>query len=157
MQRLGRVVSKITDPTFRKRGFIHTEIISRWKTIVGEDLSAACIPQRISFPARQSGPGVLHVRVEGARATELQHVAPLVIERINTYFGYRAIDAMRLTQDEIPKAPASAAVPPTPTDQAEKAETHGQLARTHDPELRDALAALGRRIQDAQPTTSSGD
>jgi hypothetical protein len=154
LQRLGRLISKITDPAIRKRGFVHTEIINRWAAIVGEELAEASVPQRISYPSRQGEPAMLQVRVDSARATELQHMTPLVIERVNTYFGYRAIGGMRLTQDEIRKAPTPKPGPePGPTAPPSAAPNSGpamedeRIAQTRDPALREALAALGQRLR----------
>ena len=159
LQRLGRLISKITDPAIRKRGFVHTEIINRWEAIVGEELAEASVPQRISYPSRQGEPAVLQVRVESARATELQHMTPLVIERVNTYFGYRAIGGMRLTQDEIRKTPtpkSSSEIGPEPgpvvhspviPDEGPATAMDDRIARTRDPALRAALTALGQRLR----------
>ena len=170
LQRLGRLISKITDPAIRKRGFVHTEIINRWAAIVGEELAESSVPQRISYPSRQGEPAVLQVRVDSARATELQHMTPLVIERVNTYFGYRAIGAMRLTQDEIRKTPTAGSAtssgptptlgpeeqPPAPPDDGRPTVMDDQIARTRDPALREALAALGQRLRGSRPDPSSG-
>ncbi|MCE2491485.1 MAG: DUF721 domain-containing protein [Alphaproteobacteria bacterium] len=160
-RRLGRVIGKITDPALRKRGFVHTEIVRRWAAIVGEELSRASAPQRISYPTRQAEPGVLHVRVESARATELQHMTPLVIERVNTYFGYRAIGAVRLSQHEIGTAPESSAAQPAPAEDDRPGEEQpdgidARLARTRDPALREALAALGKRLRGSSSDPPSG-
>ena len=47
--------------------------------------------------------GTLHVRVgSGALALELQHLEPVVIERINTYFGYRAVERLKLVHGPLP-------------------------------------------------------
>tara|TARA_Y100001960_G_scaffold258971_2_gene278664 strand:- start:1375 stop:1851 length:477 start_codon:yes stop_codon:yes gene_type:complete len=147
LQRLGRIIHQITDPAIRKRGFLHTEIINRWDSIVGKDLSDTSIPQRVSHPTRQGKPAVLHVCVESARATEFQHMTPLVIERVNTYFGYRAIGAVRLSQDEIKKQPLQASDPPTTRDQELPAALANRIAQTRDIELREALKALGKHLQ----------
>jgi len=147
LQRLGRIINQITDPAIRKRGFLHTEIISRWDVIVGEDLSNASIPQRISHPSRQGMPAVLHVCVESARATEFQHMTPLVIERVNTYFGYRAIGAVRLSQDEIKKETLSVPSHSVTSDQKLPAALAARISKTRDLGLREALEALGKRLQ----------
>jgi hypothetical protein len=147
LQRLGRIINQITDPAIRKRGFLHTEVISRWDVIVGDDLSKASIPQRISHPSRHGEPAVLHVCVESARATEFQHMIPLVIERVNTYFGYRAIGAVRLNQNEIKKEPLSVLSPSVTSAQKLPAALENRISETRDLGLREALKALGKRLQ----------
>ena len=147
LQRPGRIISQITDPAIRKRGFIHTEIISRWDAIVGDHFSNVSIPQRISYPSRHGEPAVLHVCVESARATEFQHMTTLVIERVNTYFGYRAIGGIRLSQVEIRKATPGASSPTATPGQELPVLLGNQIEETRDPALREALKALGKRLQ----------
>ena len=154
LQHLGRVIGRITDPALRKRGFVHTGVVNRWDAIVGAELSRASAPRRISWPTRQAEPGVLHVRVESARATEIQHMTPLIVERVNAYFGYRAIGAVRLTQGGTGAAPGSVGgTRATPAEGDRRGRGQGRpegvddrVARTRDPALREALAALGRRL-----------
>ena len=163
LQRLGRVVNRITSPALRKRGFVHAGIVNRWSAIVGEELSRASAPRRISWPTRRAEPGVLHVRVESARATEIQHMTPLIIERVNAYFGYPAIGAVRLTQGGTGAAQDSSGARPAPTedDRSDRGrerpeDIDARLARTRDPALREALAALGRRLRAGPPDAPSG-
>ena len=163
LQRLGRVIGRITTPALRKRGFVHAGIVNRWSAIVGEELSRASAPRRISWPTRRAEPGVLHVRVEGAQATELQHMTPLIIERVNAYFGYHAIGAVRLTQGGTGAAPGSSGAHSTPAEDDRPDRGQGRLegidasvARTRDPELRKALAALGKHLRAGPPDTPSG-
>lgn len=153
LQHLGRVIGRITDPALRKRGFVHAGVVNRWGAIVGAELSRVSAPRRISWPTRQAEPGVLHVRVESARATEIQHMTPLIIERVNAYFGYRAIGAVRLTQDGTWAAPDSGGARSTAAEGDLPGRGRGRpegigdhVARTRDPALREALAALGRRL-----------
>ena len=154
LQHLGRVIGRITDPALRKRGFVHAGVVNRWDAIVGAELSRVSAPRRISWPARrQAEPGVLHVRVESARATEIQHVPPLIVERVNAYFGYRAIGAVRLTQGGTGAAPGAGGVRSTPAADDRRGRGRGRpeglddrVARPRDPALREALAALGRRL-----------
>ena len=42
----------------------------------------------------------------GAAAIEVQHASPQLIERINTYFGHRAIRQLRLLQLHLPPVAA---------------------------------------------------
>ena len=157
MRSLGRIVSKLTGKTYRRRGFIHTEIITRWSAIVGEELAGASLPQRISFPAGENDPGILHVRVEGARAIELQHMTPLVVERINAYFGYHAVGTLRMSQGEGPRVPETIAAAPPMPDREREIALDDQVARTRNPELRDALKALGRVVHATQQGSAAED
>jgi hypothetical protein len=48
-------------------------------------------PESIRFPAGRKGEGTLTLTVEGAHAPMLQHLGPMIIERVNRFFGYEAI------------------------------------------------------------------
>lgn len=94
---LGRVVAK--------QGFSGADILVSWPEIVGERLGALSQPVKVDWPRRprdgaraSSEPGALVVRAESAAALELQHLAPLVIERVNAFYGWRCIGRLVLKQ-----------------------------------------------------------
>ncbi len=135
------IMSAITAPAMRRQGFARTEVLSRWAEIVGPELAAGCQPERITFKRDGSG-AVLKVRVEPGLGPEIQHCEPAIIERINGYFGYRAVQALSLIQaplqeDGRPRDPS-------------KANGGDDPAEPRQPGLKGALAALGRRIKAAE-------
>src|SRR5512144_3159687 len=98
LRALGETVDAVARPMLGRRGFAGGRVVAEWGSIVGEHLAARSLPERVTRPADGRGGGTLHVRVaSGALAVELQHVEPVIIERINTYFGYRAVARLRLT------------------------------------------------------------
>ncbi len=69
----------------------------------GARSSASATPRcprrnRSAFPRAASRAGVLTLLVEGAHAPLMQHLAPLIIERVNRFFGYAAIDRLVFRQ-----------------------------------------------------------
>lgn len=150
-RRLRLALNKVMKGPFAKRGFSQTEILSRWPTIVGPMLAQHSCPERLTFEREKAAGANLLVRVEGAFGLELQHLAPQVIERINTYFGYRAVARLSILQGPIPRQsprPRAAARGLTP---AEEKSVVDAVAATRDPELAQALAALGRAVVAASP------
>lgn len=145
---LADLVSAQIAETLQKAGFAATEVVTRWDEIVGEDLARRCSPIKIAWPKRTQAtaepePGTLHVRVEAPFALEVQHMAPVVIERVNAFFGWRCVAAMRLTQ--VPMAPKKrpADRKPAPADERRLAEA---LAGFEDEGLRQAVARFGRAV-----------
>lgn len=79
-------------------GFAEPEVLLRWPEVVGERLSGLCTPVKVSYSRANRLGATLVVRVEGARAPEVEHLGPRIIERVNQFYGYRAIDRLKVTQ-----------------------------------------------------------
>jgi hypothetical protein len=82
---------------------------------------------------------VLVLRVEGPRAIEVQHRSGQILERVNSYFGYRAVAEMRVLQAPVARKAARPAAQPQPIDR----EALPQSAEIEDQGLRGALLRLG--------------
>lgn len=150
-RRLRLALSKVMKGPFAKRGFSQTEILSRWPTIVGPMLAQHSCPERLTFEREKAAGANLLVRVEGAFGLELQHLTPQVIERINTYFGYRAVARLSILQGPIPRQSPRARAAVRELTTAEEKSVADTVAATRDPELAQALAALGRAVVAANP------
>lgn len=143
-------LNRVTAAVRRRRGLTEAGLIADWATIVGDGLAEECAPQRLVRGADGVG-GTLHIRVTGPLALELQHLEPLVIERINGYFGYRAVARLSLHQGPLaPRRTKKAPLRPQPDAQAE-ARLAPLLAGIEDDELRDALERLGRGVLARRP------
>jgi hypothetical protein len=127
-----------------KRGLATGRLIAEWRTIVGPSLADSSLPQRLTRPQDGAG-GTLTIKVRPGAAIEVQHWEPLIVERINAHFGFRAVDHLRLVQGVVPRPPGAPVRPPVvPVDDP---VLTGQVAGIDDPELRDALLRLGRRVR----------
>src|SRR5215207_2906273 len=98
----GELVGQIGGMAFRRFGFVQSAIVSRWSEIVGERYARVSSPESIRFPAGRKSGGVLTLLVEGAHAPLVQHLAPLIIERVNRFFGHAAVDRVVFRQGRIP-------------------------------------------------------
>jgi hypothetical protein len=150
---LADLVQPVIGPVLTRRGFGTSSLVLFWDDIVGERLAAMSQPVQVQWPAAQcdrvseSGhvPATLIVRVESGFALELQHLAPLVIERVNAYFGWRCISRLKLKQGPLAGRPAARRVaPPIDKDAAEAAQK--LIGSTVGEPLRQALTRLGARI-----------
>jgi len=148
---IGTYVAKALDPVARARGFATTALLSDWPAIAGHELARFTMPDRVIWPRRHDESAgapirghrregaTLVLRVQGPRAIEVQHRSAQILERVNAYFGYRAITEMRFLQGPIGRmaAPRPAPKPPLPAYALPKSAgiQHEGLAR--------ALARLG--------------
>jgi hypothetical protein len=135
--------------SFRRFGFVQSSIVSRWSEIVGARYARVSAPESIRFPAGKRSGGVLHLVVEGAHAPMMQHVAPIVIERVNRFFGYAAVERVQFRQGMVQVAKAKARTAP-PSLRPIPAELGDSLRAVADPELRACLEALARGVADAE-------
>ncbi|SFI69393.1 hypothetical protein SAMN05216304_103192 [Bosea sp. OK403] len=160
---LADLIDDCLAPALAAQGFAGRAIVSLWPEIVGERLAARSRPLKIDWPRRRPAPGessdpaTMVVRVEGAFALEMQQLAPLVLERVNTHLGWRAVGKLVLKQGPV-EAPATRQVPPPP-DPATVARVAQQVSSIADPELRAALERLGRSVgagsRHGRPDTAS--
>lgn len=145
LKRVPALLPRLLEPAARRRGLVDARLLTDWAAIVGPDLAARCQPIKLGRDRDGAG-GVLHLRVSGGAALELQHSAPQVIERINTHFGYPAVAQLRLVQAPLAHtAPRSPHARRTPTAD-ELAAIERAVADVADPALREALAGLGRAM-----------
>ncbi len=147
---LADLIDDCLAPALAAQGFAGRAVVSLWPEIVGERLAARSRPLKIDWPRRRPSPGetpepaVLVVRVEGAFALDMQHLGPVVLERVNTHLGWRAVGRLVLKQGPV-EAPAIRK-PPPPPDAAVQARVALQVADIVDPGLREALVRLGCSI-----------
>lgn len=150
LRNVAPLVGNLTRPLVRKRGFFQTEIILHWAEIVGRDLEKYTMPLKYSPPPKESiAGGTLLIRVVGPVALELQHRMPQIIERVNSYFGYRAINKITMLQGDISR-PERTVHRPTEVPEADISPTsQADLEKIENPHLREVLARLGRHIAGA--------
>ena len=134
---IGALVPALTRPAFRKRAPGSAQVMADWAQIVGPELSATTTPRRLSG-------GTLTLACTGPVALELQHLSDQVLARVNGHLGRVVVERLRFVQN--PAAPPQAP-PARPRPPAAAVEVPGIPPGP----WRDALAALGQRIGDADP------
>jgi hypothetical protein len=100
----GDLVGEIAGTSFKRFGFIQGAVVSRWPEIVGDRYAKVSTPESIRFPAGKKSGGTLTLTVEGAHAPLMQHLGPLIIERVNRFFGYEAVSKLAFRQGRLSKA-----------------------------------------------------
>lgn len=140
--------------SFRRFGFVQHSIVSRWSEIVGERYGKVSSPESIKFPTGKKVGGVLTLLVDGAHAPLIQHLTPMIVERVNRFFGYAAINRIVFKQG---KPPAPAPRPERPQLRPVPKELGEGLREIADPELRACLESLAAQIaaSTGAPTVSN--
>jgi hypothetical protein len=134
---------------FKKQGFAATELVTRWKDIVGADIAAHAEPVKLQWPREVNGeptePATLVLRVEGPVSIEIQHQSAVILERINRFFGWQAVGRIALRQAPLSRPKGRPATPKI--DPAEAARVEATLTGIADDGLRAALGRLGAAVK----------
>jgi hypothetical protein len=139
----GDLIGHVGGQSFKRFGFVQSSIVSRWAEIVGERYAKVSSPESIKFPTGKKGGGALTLLVDGAHAPLIQHLAPMIMERVNRFFGYAAINRIIFKQG---RQPVPAPRPQRPQLGPVPKELGEGLREIADPELRACLESLGARI-----------
>jgi len=143
---VGELVDRAGQGAWKRFGFQQSAIVRRWAEIVGETYARHARPEALRFPAGKREGGTLELRVTGAMAPRLQMIEPEIIERVNRFYGHRAVAKLRLLHGLVPvpeAAKAEEAMPEVPAGLAPS------LKAVSDPALRASLEALARRLSTA--------
>jgi hypothetical protein len=154
---LASAVGALTRPLFTRRGLAGGAIATNWPAIVGPHLAVHTCPEKVVFPAGGRTDGTLHLRVDGgALAVELAHLEPQLLDKVNGYFGYRAVVRLRIVQGPVPHREPPPCPRPRPLATGEEKELEGRLSAIADPDLKAALEALGRAVMGRSETSAEG-
>lgn len=148
---VGEFLPRLMKPAFEKYGFSASVILTGWDALVGPDLAAYTLPERLKWPPRSREGGnsasvtgaTLILRCDGARALEVDHLRDQILDRVNAAFGYRAVNGIKLIQapvatpDHAAKPRIHAAVDPN----------NSGLRNLPDSPLKQALTRLEQGIQ----------
>lgn len=133
---LAALLPRLTRPVFRRRSPAAAHLMTDWPEIVGPALAAQSMPQKLVG-------GTLTLRCSGPMAMELQHMAPMLVSKINGVLGQRLVERLRFVQGSLPP-PKPKPKRPTPVSLPPRVNT--ALEDVTDPDLRAALARLGQGV-----------
>lgn len=145
---LADLVGGALQSAFARQGFAAVDIVSHWEDIVGPELACRTEPLRLVWPRRDDpfSTGTLTVRVEGPYAIELQHLAPVVIERVNRYFGWACVGRIAIRQGPVARKKRAPDLPVEPPAEI-VAAVEKSLGEFEDEGLKAALARLGALVK----------
>jgi hypothetical protein len=147
---LADLIGPCLTAAFKRHGFASTEIVTHWEDIVGVEIAAHSEPIKITWPrqgetADEPEPATLVLRCQGPAAIEIQHLAGVIVERVNRFLGWRAIDRVALRQ--APLARRAKPLPPPAVDAEEARRIAERMTDITDENLRAALGRLGAAVK----------
>ena len=153
MRHIAPAAAAAARPALRKRGLAAAGVLADWHKIVGPFLAGATAPEKLTpgraLPDGGRDAGVLHLRVGSpALAPEIAHLAPQIIEKVNGYFGYRAVARLHILHCAGRPGGYRAGIQLHRGDATPVAKeaVHRETAGIEDDTLRNALQRLGEAI-----------
>ncbi|MDC0058060.1 DUF721 domain-containing protein [Pelagibacteraceae bacterium] len=155
-KKIGETIIKVNKKYSSKFGKNEFLIISKWPQIVGTFFSDHSEPDKITRVTEEFNEfdepiykNFLHVKVSPAAAIEFQHYKDTIIEKINSFFGYKAIVDLRLNQNFIPKNndQNNNKLNQKTISKEEKEAIKNEIGIIHDKELEKSIVNLGASIK----------
>ena len=78
-----------------KKGFVYSEILNRWSYLVGNETSKVSFPKAFK-PSGKNAPGTLIISVQRGNEVNIEFSKNTIIEKINSFFGYKILNNVRL-------------------------------------------------------------
>lgn len=154
---IAEIANALIDPILAKKAGINTMLIGVWDEIVGPEFEDCSRPEKIIWPrqrgqmqsASESGgglePGQLTIACEGSRALFLSHQQSEIIGRINSFFGFPAINRIKIVQKAVQR-PDKIRKKPRKLQLDERQDLNNMLDGMEDDKLKQALTKLGEAV-----------
>ena len=98
-KKVGKSLPKIIDKNIKERNFVEITLIKQWKEIIGQDIAKYCWPIKIVFSDIKNSNGIIFLKTKRGRSMEIEFKNDEIIENLNQYFGYKAINKISVVQD----------------------------------------------------------
>ena len=140
---LGADVRRILAPVLGRKGFLFSDILAGWESIAG-DIAGGVYPHSLAFHKDSAGATLFLKAVSGAHAAAATAQAAEIIEKINSFAGYAAVGALKISQGAAKKTAAGPRVAEKPEISPEKrAFIDSSVQKIDSEELKQALKELG--------------
>jgi hypothetical protein len=86
----------------KKNGYNYSEIISKWSILMGNNISNYSFPKSIKMKKGSSN-GTLIIAVKRGNEIDIEYSKDEIINKINSYFGYKLISEIKLQSFNLEK------------------------------------------------------
>ncbi len=157
MKAVGKHFGKVVAKAYDRHGTAWAGLLTQWPEIIGQQMSAYCALEKITWPRNvsptttirsrhQKEGGTLVIKVAFGRALEVQHQTPQIIDRINAYYGYGAIAQVKIIQGSLKIRKPEEKRQLQPLDQQTSNALDDQMGEIDDRKLKDALRKLAQGV-----------
>ena len=79
----------------KKNGYNYSEILNKWKKLIGNDISSCSYPKSIKMSKGDTN-GTLVLAVKRGDEITIEYSKTEIINKINSYFGYQLINKIKI-------------------------------------------------------------
>ena len=95
LRSFGNTLPRSVKGILKKNGYNYSEIINKWNMLVGKDISSCSYPKSVKMTKGETE-GTLVLAVKRGNEVTIEYSKNEIINKINSYFGYRLINEIRL-------------------------------------------------------------
>ena len=95
LRSFGNTLPRGVKSILKKNGYNYTEIIGKWSVLVGKEISSCSYPKSIKMKQNNTN-GTLILAVERGNEITVEYSKTDIINKINSYFGYKLINEIKL-------------------------------------------------------------
>ena len=95
LRQFGNTLPRGVKGILKKNGYNYSEIINKWNILVGKNISNSSYPKSIKM-TRGDKSGILILAVERGNEINIEYSKKTIIDKINSYFGYKLINEIKL-------------------------------------------------------------
>jgi len=91
----GNTLPRSIKGILKKRGYNYSEIVGKWDKLVGKQIASFSFPKSIKMNKGDTH-GILLLGVKRGNEITVEYSKREIIDKINSYFGYKLINEIRL-------------------------------------------------------------
>ena len=95
LRSFGNTLPRGVKGILKRNGYNYSEIISKWNKLVGKEISSYSYPKSIKMN-KGADSGTLVLSVKRGSEIDIEYSKKDIIDKINSYFGYKLINEIRL-------------------------------------------------------------
>lgn len=147
LQQIDQKLSNLLQPLFsssKKEFIIINNLVKNWEEVVGEKYAKLCYAKSVSFDKTQKSAQLTIAVYNSAVGSLLKSNSEIILERIATFYGYRAVSKIIIKQE--PKILESDAPREIKLPQEDENFLDEKISEIENKELAETLKKLGREI-----------
>lgn len=149
LESLGSIFVPLVKDIMSAEDFVEADILLNWRDIVGQEMASFAYPIKVKYNHRENI-RTLYIEVPvGGFALEMQHKEGYLLEKLNAYFGYKAVHKINISQNIKLKPqikPMKKAQEEITLNEEEKKYMEDVVADIKDEKLKEILTKLGKSV-----------